>query len=104
MGYCAQEEAPRVARMRSVARRRSELSAKLTQTVLLVALTQLAWLGTTPGLRAATPVGSPAGLAPPPQATAQKPITREDAELMLRETRSAIEQGRLDEAEKILAR
>ncbi len=80
------------------------MSAKRTQTVLLVALTQLVWLGTAPGVRAAAPAGSPAGLTPPVRVIAPKPITREDAELMLREARGAIEQGRLDEAEKILSR
>jgi general secretion pathway protein D len=90
--------------MRSVARRRSELSAKLTPTVLLVALSQIAVVGTSPTLRAAGREGSSAGFTQPAIAAPQQPTTREEAELMLREARSAIAQGRLDEAEKILSR
>ena len=41
---------------------------------------------------------------PSARPTVQKPITREDADLMLREAHSAIEQGRFADADKIISR
>jgi general secretion pathway protein D len=78
------------------------LSAKRTHTVISITLAQIALACALQTARAATPEASAA--APPARPTVQKPITREDADLMLREARGAIEQGRLDEADKILTR
>ncbi len=80
------------------------MSAKRTQTAVIIALTQLVWLGTTHRSRAVTPDGTSAERMPTAQGAPQKPITREDAELMLREAHGAIEQGRLDKAEELLSR
>jgi general secretion pathway protein D len=74
------------------------LSAKRTQTVVLVALTQIVLAAATPTLLAVSPGGTSASSAAP------APASQQDADLMLREARGAIEQGRLDEAEKILTR
>ena len=80
------------------------MSSKRTQIILLITVTQLASIGFGNALRTATP-DDPAGSTPQPaRPTIHKPITREDAELMLREAHGAIEQGRLDEAEKIVSR
>jgi general secretion pathway protein D len=79
------------------------LSAKRTHTVLLVALSQFAVVGAAQALRAATPPGS-SGQSPSAQAAPQKPLTREEADQLLHQAHSAIEQGRLEEAEKLLSR
>ncbi len=80
------------------------MSSKRTQIILLITVTQLASFGFGNALRAATP-DDPVGSTPQPaRPIIHKPITREDAELMLREAHGAIEQGRLDEAEKIVSR
>lgn len=76
------------------------MSAKRTHTVLLVALSQFAVVGAAQALRAATPADTSSS-APAAQ---QKPLTREEADALLRQAHSAIEQGRLDEAEKALTR
>jgi general secretion pathway protein D len=55
-------------------------------------------------LRAETSAGLGGPSAAPSRPTIQRPITREDAELMLREAHSAIEQGRLEDADKIISR
>jgi type II secretory pathway component GspD/PulD (secretin) len=79
------------------------LSTKRTQITVFLSLSQLAFLGLACELRAQNPADSSA--ATPSQAgVVQKPITREDAELMLREAHGHIEQGRFDEAEKIISR
>lgn len=78
------------------------MSAKLTHTAVLVALTQVAWLGAVHSAPAAAPEKS--GVTTLPHGAQQKPLTREEAEMMLKEAHSAVEQGRLDDAEKILAR
>ena len=74
------------------------------RTILLIALAQAASLATCCELRAEAPADSSGASQPPAQPTVQKPITREDAELMLREAHSAIEQGRFDDADKIISR
>lgn len=80
------------------------MSAKLTRHVLFLTLTPIAWLCSTPALRAATPATSSATAASSAPAVALKPMTREEAELMLKQARSAIAEGRLDEADKMLTR
>src|SRR3954463_7715890 len=90
--------------MRSVARRRSELSAKRTQNVLSIALTQIALVCAAQTLHAATPAGGAAASASQDRAVVLKPLSQTDADLLLRQARSAVEQGRLEEAEKILTR
>src|SRR3954469_3963345 len=74
------------------------------RTILLIALAQAVSLVACCELRAETPaasIGTSQGGARP---AAQKPITREDADLMLREAHSAIEQGRFEDADKIISR
>ena len=78
------------------------MSAKRTQTVISVTLTQIALACACQLRDAATPEASTAAAGP--RHAFKSRITREDADLMLREARGAIEQGRLDEAEKILSR
>lgn len=78
------------------------MSAKLTHTAVLVALTQVAWLGAVQTASAAAP--DKPGVTTLPHAGPQKPLTREEAEVMLKEAHTAVEQGRLDDAEKILTR
>lgn len=74
------------------------------RTILLIALAQAASLATCCELRAEAPANSVGPSQPPTRPTIQKPITREDAELMLREAHSAIEQGRFADADKIISR
>jgi general secretion pathway protein D len=57
-----------------------------------------------PGLRAQSPVDPATAQRQPAQPAVQKPLTREDAELMLREAHSLIERGQLDDAEKLVSR
>jgi general secretion pathway protein D len=78
------------------------LSAKRTHTLISIAVTQIALACALPTACAAAPEASTA--VPAARPTIQKPLTREDADLMLREARGNIEEGRLDEAEKILTR
>jgi len=73
------------------------LSAKRTHTVLTITITLAALAGSVSGSRA---VAADTGAA---RAAGQKPATREEADRMLLQARSAIEQGRLDEAEKVLS-
>src|SRR3954469_23545758 len=87
-----------------LARRRSELRTTNMRTILLIALAQAASLAACCELRAESPADSSGALQPPARPTIQKPLTREDAELMLREAHSAIEQGRFDAADKIISR
>lgn len=74
------------------------MSANRTHAVLSLLLTLIASACAVTRSHAATPEGSTARPA------VQKPITREEADVMLREARSAIEQGQLDEADKIVSR
>src|SRR5262245_53218734 len=74
------------------------------RTILLIALAQAASLATCFELRAESPVNSGGTSQQSARPTVQKPLTREDAELMLREAHSAIEQGRLEDADKIITR
>ena len=74
------------------------------RTILLIALAQAASLAAYCELRAEAPADSVGASQPPARPTVQKPITREDADLMLREAHSAIEQGRFDDADKIISR
>src|SRR3954447_9419455 len=87
-----------------LARRRSELRTTNMRTILLIALAQAASLAACFELRAESAADSNGALQPPARPTIQKPLTREDAELMLREAHSAIEQGRFDAADKIISR
>ncbi|HEX5470713.1 MAG TPA: hypothetical protein VFW73_02450 [Lacipirellulaceae bacterium] len=77
------------------------MRTKRSQTVLLIIFAQLASMAVYRGLRAATPDDSSQSSARP---VVQKPLTREDAELMLREAHGLIEQGRFDDADKIISR
>src|SRR3954462_1640386 len=74
------------------------------RTILLIALAQAASLVACCELSADSPAASSGALQPPARPTIQKPLTREDAELMLREAHSAVEQGRFDAADKIISR
>ncbi len=74
------------------------------RTILLIALAQAASLATYCELRAEAPAESAGASQSTARPTIQKPITREDAELMLREAHSAIEQGRFADADKIISR
>ncbi|HEY2412650.1 MAG TPA: hypothetical protein VGI40_10430 [Pirellulaceae bacterium] len=74
------------------------------RTILLIALAQAASLATYSELRAEAPANSVGASQTSAQPIVQKPISREDADLMLREAHSAIEQGRFDDAEKIISR
>ncbi len=80
------------------------MSAKLTRHVLCLTLTPIAWLGSTSLLCASTPAMGAATAASSAPTVALKPMTREEAELMLKQARSAIAEGRLEEADKILTR
>jgi type II secretory pathway component GspD/PulD (secretin) len=97
-------DAQGVVGLRPRARRRSELRTTNMRTILLIALVQAASLAACCELRAEAPADSLGASQPPARPTIQKPITREDADLMLREAHSAIEQGRFDAAEKIISR
>jgi len=70
----------------------------------LVALSQLAGFGIAQALHAATSQGSSSSTSQSAQTALQKPITREEADQLLRQAHSAIEQGHLDDAEKVLSR
>ena len=74
------------------------------RTILLIALAQAASLAICCELRAQAPANSIGASQTPARPTIQKPLTREDAELMLREAHSAIEQGRFADADKIISR
>jgi Flp pilus assembly secretin CpaC len=74
------------------------------RTILLIALAQAASLATYCELRAEAPAESVGTSQSSARPTIQKPITREDADLMLREAHSAIEQGRFADADKIISR
>src|SRR5436190_10855187 len=90
--------------MRPRARKRSELRTTNMRTILLIALAQAASLASYCELRAESSANSPGASQSPARPVVQKPITREDADLMLREAHSAIEQGRFDAADKIISR
>jgi general secretion pathway protein D len=74
------------------------------RTTLLITLVQAASLAICCELRAETSAGASGAPQSPTRPTIHKPITREDAELMLREAHSAIEQGRFEDADKIISR
>jgi hypothetical protein len=80
------------------------LSARPMRTILLGAWALWCVACATTTCNAATPGATAAGASPRPQSARERPLTRSDIDLMLREARSAIKQGKLDEAEKILAR
>ena len=75
-----------------------------TRTILLITFAHVATIAACRELRAATPADSAQASQPTTRPTIQKPITREDADLMLREAHGLIEQGRLEDAEKVIAR
>lgn len=74
------------------------MSANRTHAVLSLTLTLIASACALTNAHAATPESSTARPA------VQKPITREEADVLLREARSAIEQGQLEQADKIVSR
>src|SRR5262245_20843461 len=79
----------------------ARLSAKAMRTKLSVASTIFAALFVAPCCPAA-PAGGP---APAGQASSTlAPTSREDVDLMLREARAAIAQGKFDQAEKLVSR
>ena len=80
------------------------MSATKTHSVLTIAVTQIALACVVQTLHAATPASTPAASSSQERAVVLKPTSQADADLMLRQARSAIENGRLDEAEKILTR
>jgi len=97
-----------------IARRRSDLSANRTQTGrvidsrLLSASGLLTWaitvlLFVTPWSYAA-PADFSRGTTSRNSSSAEKVLSRQDIELLLREARSAIQAGQLDEAEALIAR
>jgi general secretion pathway protein D len=81
-----------------VARRRSELNAIRMRTILLLACALTCAAAVEPQCCDAAPAASAAAPAE------RKPLTKADIDLMLREARSAIQQGRFDEANRILVR
>src|SRR5689334_20335320 len=83
---------------------KSELRTTNMRTILLIALAQAASLASYCELRAEAPAGTAGASQSSARPTIQKPITREDADLMLREAKSAIEQGRFEDADKIISR
>ncbi len=80
------------------------MRTKRSRTILLIILSQLASMATCRSLRAAAPDDAAGTRQSPARPVIQKPLTREDAELLLREAHGLIEQGRLDDADKILSR
>ncbi len=74
------------------------------RTILLIAFAQAASLVACCELRAEAPANSLGASQSGRRPNVHKPITREDAELMLREAHSAIEQGRFDDADKLIKR
>ncbi len=74
------------------------------RTILLIALAQASSLVAFCDLRAQAPVNTAGVAQAGERPNVVKPLTREDADLMLREAHSAIEQGRLADAEKIITR
>ncbi len=89
---------------RHVARRRSELSAIRMPTMLLLTWALLAPICGTPWCSAAPATGSAKTTVPRDQPSSQRPLTREDVEMLLQEARSAIQQGQLEEADSLLSR
>jgi general secretion pathway protein D len=72
--------------------------------ILLVALAPLVPLSVTPSANAAIPAASNQAGAQAADAAAQKPLSRADIDLLLRQARSAIQQGQLEQAESLLSR
>jgi general secretion pathway protein D len=83
--------------------RRSELSAKQMRFIVLVALAPLAPLSVAQSSIAAAPAAS-ARAASPADAAARQPLARADVDLLLRQARSAIQQGQLEQAESLVSR
>ncbi|HVT29946.1 MAG TPA: hypothetical protein VHE81_18155, partial [Lacipirellulaceae bacterium] len=79
------------------------MSTKRKRTILLIAFAQVVSIAACRELCAQSAADDPAS-QPPARPVIQKPLTREDAELMLREAHGMIEQGRLDEANKLISR
>jgi general secretion pathway protein D len=82
----------------------SELSAMRMRTILLGAWTLWCAVCATPACAAAPSGDSEAGGSRRTPSAIERPLTRADVDLMLRDARSAIQQGRLEEADKILVR
>ena len=80
-----------------VARRRSELSAKRTQLILILAGAALG------PLCAVVPIAAQVGNSSMPAATPQR-LTRDDVDVLLRQARAAIQQGSLDQADELVKR
>jgi general secretion pathway protein D len=83
--------------------RRSELSANQMRFIVLVALAPLAPLSVAQSSIAAAPAAS-ARAGSPADAAARQPLARADVDLLLRQARSAIQQGQLEQAESLLSR
>ena len=80
-----------------VARRRSELSAKRTQLILILAGAALG------PLCAVAPIAAQVGNSSMPAATGQR-LTRDDVDVLLRQARSSIQQGNLEQADALVKR
>ncbi len=74
------------------------------RTILLIALAQASSLVAFCDLRAEAPASTASTAQTGERPNVVKPLTREDADLMLREAHGAIEQGRFADAEKIITR
>jgi general secretion pathway protein D len=72
--------------------------------ILLVAFAPLAPLFVTPSASAAIPTASNQAGSQAADAAAQRPLARADVDLLLRQARSAIQQGQLGQAESLLSR
>jgi general secretion pathway protein D len=71
---------------------------------LLVALAPLAPFSVTLSASAAIPAASNQAGSVAAEAAAQKPLSRADVDLLLRQARSAVQQGQLEQAESMLSR
>ena len=72
--------------------------------ILLVALSPLAPFTVTLSASAAIPAAAAQAGSQAADAAAQKPLARADVDLILRQARSAIQQGQLDQAESLISR
>jgi general secretion pathway protein D len=87
-----------------VARRRSELNATPMRTILLVAFSFITAQLLIAETSAAPASGSGSGVSSQASPQEVRPMTRDDVEILLREARSAIAKGNLDEAETLVSR
>jgi general secretion pathway protein D len=80
------------------------LTAKQIRFIVLVAVAPLAALSVAQNSIAASPAATNRAGSPSADATARQPLARADVDLLLRQARSAIQQGQLEQAETLLSR